>query len=76
MSPIPLMTWSPHASGTSCRQPSGVHFLATPQSTRLLVKSCPVGTADLVLDLGVGQGAVTAPLPATGPGVLAVERDP
>src|SRR5438067_3536025 len=56
--------------------PGGVHFLATPRIARQLIKSCPVGHPDLVLDLGAGPGAVTAPLAGTGARILAVERDP
>lgn len=41
-----------------------------------LVRSSGVGAGDLVVDVGAGQGAITAPLVATGASVLAVERDP
>ncbi|WP_232376673.1 rRNA adenine N(6)-methyltransferase family protein [Amycolatopsis aidingensis] len=56
--------------------PSGVHFLAAREVVHSLLESCPVGPADLVLDLGAGPGAITAPLVRTGAKVIAVERDP
>lgn len=54
----------------------GVHFLTDRAVADTLVSAAGLGAGDLVLDLGAGSGAVTAPLAATGARVLAVERDP
>jgi 23S rRNA (adenine-N6)-dimethyltransferase len=56
--------------------PSGTHFLSCPSVAVELVRSSGVGVGDLVVDVGAGAGAITAPLAATGARVLAVERDP
>ncbi|GAB3476011.1 rRNA adenine N(6)-methyltransferase family protein [Amycolatopsis cihanbeyliensis] len=53
-----------------------MHFLTARHIVHSLLDSCPVGPADLVLDLGAGPGAITAPLVRTGAKVIAVERDP
>ncbi|HVW41338.1 MAG TPA: rRNA adenine N(6)-methyltransferase family protein [Amycolatopsis sp.] len=54
----------------------GVHFLASPRIAKQLIQHCPLTGADLVVEFGAGQGAITAHLVATGARVLAVERDP
>lgn len=56
--------------------PAGVHFLTSRHVVEDLIRSCSPSASDLVLDLGAGSGAITAPLAATGARVLAVERDP
>lgn len=53
----------------------GAHFLDS-RTASSLVRLAGVGPSHLVLDLGAGVGAVTAPLAATGARVVAVERDP
>lgn len=56
--------------------PSGVHFLTARHVVDDLIRSCSPKPSELVLDLGAGTGAITAPLAETGARVLAVERDP
>ncbi|ASR37637.1 hypothetical protein BAY61_24475 [Prauserella marina] len=56
--------------------PSGVHFLASNQIIDGLIRSCAPAPADLVIEFGSGNGAITAPLTRTGARVIAVERDP
>lgn len=53
----------------------GWHPLA-PDWARLVVEGTPVRAGDLVLDLGAGDGALTAPLTDLGARVIAVELHP
>ena len=45
-------------------------------AARLLIASASVGSGDLVLEIGPGEGALTKHLLACGARVVAVERDP
>lgn len=58
------------------RPSGGVHFLAVPRIAAQLVQSCSLEPADLVVEFGAGQGAITTQLAETGARILAVERDP
>jgi 23S rRNA (adenine-N6)-dimethyltransferase len=60
------------------RRPSnapGAHYLADPKLAPRLVAAAQVRRGDLVLDLGAGAGALSAPLLSAGARVVAVERD-
>lgn len=57
------------------RGPWGFHRLADGWAERL-VAAAGVGPGDLVLDIGAGTGALTAPLVAAGATVVAVELHP
>lgn len=58
------------------RHSGGVHFLAVPRIATQLVQSCSLNQADLVVEFGAGQGALTTHLAETNARILAVERDP
>lgn len=57
------------------RREWGWHQL-DPRWAERIVHDAGIGPADLVLDIGAGLGALTAPLLATGARVVAVERHP
>jgi len=50
----------------------GFHRLTDPWASRLVSGAC-IKRGDLVLDIGAGSGAITAPLARTGARVVAVE---
>lgn len=54
--------------------PTGQHFLKA-QYAAELVRRARLARAELVLDLGAGNGAITVLLAGTGARVVAVERD-
>lgn len=54
---------------------AGAHFLRDRGVAAELIRHAGAGPGDLVLDLGAGDGAITAPLAAAGARVVAVERD-
>lgn len=65
--------------GARRRRPStapGAHYLSDPKLAARLVEAGRVSPGDLVLDLGAGVGALTAPLVGVGARVVAIERDP
>jgi 23S rRNA (adenine-N6)-dimethyltransferase len=57
------------------KSPWGWHRLA-PATARRLVADAGIRPGDLVVDIGAGTGAVTAPLVAAGARVIAVELHP
>ena len=57
------------------RRPRGRHFLRSRALADYLVRDAGVSAGDLVLDLGAGDGMLTAPLVARGARVVAVELD-
>jgi 23S rRNA (adenine-N6)-dimethyltransferase len=56
--------------------PAGAHFLRDRALIAQLARACGAHHGRLVLDLGAGDGAITAGLAAAGARVIAVERDP
>lgn len=56
-------------------KPAGAHFLADHNLIAELVAASGTVADRLVVDLGAGYGALTAPLTATGAQVLAIELD-
>ena len=52
------------------------NFLVDRHVVRALVGGSGVGSGDLAVDIGAGNGLITAELAGTGARVLAIERDP
>jgi 23S rRNA (adenine-N6)-dimethyltransferase len=63
-------------AGRPARAGRGQHFLRSRAVVRSLVDEAAVYPGDLVVDVGAGQGILTAELLARGAEVLAVESDP
>lgn len=61
--------------GLSTRKALGQHFLADPNLIRKMVAVAGVGPGDRVIEIGVGTGALTLALAATGAVVVGVEVD-
>jgi 23S rRNA (adenine-N6)-dimethyltransferase len=59
----------------SSARPRGRHFLRSRALADELVRDAGVEPGDLVLDLGAGEGMLTASLVAAGARVVAVELD-
>ncbi|HRY30813.1 MAG TPA: 16S rRNA (adenine(1518)-N(6)/adenine(1519)-N(6))-dimethyltransferase RsmA [Candidatus Paceibacterota bacterium] len=53
----------------------GQHFLKSKSALQDIVRAGEVTANDVILEIGPGQGALTAPLLATGAKILAVEKD-
>ncbi len=53
----------------------GQHFLTSDRALRHIVGSAQVAQHDVVLEIGPGRGALTAPLLATGARIIAIEKD-
>lgn len=58
------------------RRSLGQNFLTDPAEIDRLIDAANISSGDLVLEVGPGQGALTAPLLTNGARVIAVERDP
>ncbi|RIQ18364.1 ribosomal RNA small subunit methyltransferase A [Jiangella rhizosphaerae] len=65
-----------HPANSGAPNHAGIHLLRDPSVSARMVSSSGAGPGDLVIELGAGLGALTAPLAATGARVIAVERDP
>ena len=63
------------SSGPASTRAWGWYALEADWADRIVAES-PVRAGDLVLDLGAGKGALTAPLVAAGARVLAIELHP
>ena len=53
----------------------GQHFLRSSSAVKAIVGAGSVGAADTVLEIGPGEGVLTAALLATGAHIVAVEKD-
>ena len=68
-------TYGRSGSRARSRRPEGWHRLSAEWALRI-VDTSPVCVGDLVVDVGAGTGALTAPLLAVGAHVIAVELNP
>ena len=68
-------TYGRSGSRARGRRCEGWHRLSADWALRI-VDATPVGVGDLVVDVGAGTGALTAPLLAVGARVIAVELNP
>ncbi len=63
-------------AGIPVRKRWGQHFLASPAIAERIVAASRIGSEDVVLEIGPGEGALTRPLAQRARRVVAVEIDP
>lgn len=70
--PATLMTaWDLHP-----KKQLGQNFLSDPSTAKMIISRSGISTADIVLEIGAGLGAITVPLGQAVSKVYAIEKDP